>query len=339
MLTNNVPDPVLLATSAKCLLEIISLGPSSVATSFKSRLDFFRKFTLSEKQDARFLMSHIFGILASDDAVEDSYIEETLSNYCSILEKPDTTHHAGGDIDRSHGAILSIGYLIGRCNYRCRQLSEGLVRRCIKCLVDKLEGSPSAAFTLLAGASCRTLAEIGRSKIFPLPVEGTAESLTVRGILDRLGQLIKSSKEPKVQEQAIIALGHLSIPLKARAEDGLLLDLVTDALYKTADTKQVELYFAGGEAWSIYAFGWESQAMQKHKDISDMRVLQVEAAGKANDADVQKVIENVVKKYVISDRSWYRKASCIWLLSILKFGKEQNVIKVNGKISSLLKSL
>lgn len=213
------------------------------------------------------------------------------------------------------------------------------MRRCIKCLVDKLEGPPSAAFTLLAGASCRTLAEIGRSKIFPLPVEGTAESLTVRGILDRLGQLIKSSKEPKVQEQAIIALGHLSIPLKARAEDGLLLDLVTDALYKTADTKQVELYFAGGEAWSIYAFGWESQAMQKHKDISDMRVLQVEAAGKANDADVQKVIENVVKKYVISDRSWYRKASCIWLLSILKFGKEQNVIKVNGKISSLLKSL
>lgn len=331
------------------------MGPSSVATSFKSRLDYFQKFTLSEKQDARSLMSHIFGILASDDAVEDSYLEQILSNYCAILEKPDTTHHAGGDIDRSHGAILSIGYLIGRCNYRCRQLPENLVQRCIKCLVSRLEGSPSAAYTLLAAASCRALSEIGRSKMFPLPVDdkkqyykvdedknaGAMETdadnsdsssglLTIRHILERLSRLIKASKEPKIQEHAIAALGHLSIPLKHQANDDLM-EIVTNTLFWTADTKQVELYFAGGEAWSIYAFGWDSQAMQKHKDISDMRILETSdksTIGNVNDADIQKIIENVVKKYVTSDRSWYRKASCIWLLSILKFGKDQNVIKV-----------
>lgn len=291
------------------------------------------------------LMSHIFGIIASDTSVGKDQVERILADYCTLLEKPGVMQRGGSEVDLAHGALLSIGYLLGRCNYRNRDIDLDLVRRCIRNLYHHLEGAPSATFTLLASAACRALAEIGRSKLFPIPAEvkkeekeddtasATAdamavdkpESLSILQIIQRIHTLVKSGKEPKIQEQAILALAHISIPLGPN--EAVLSELILDALYASADTKQVELFLAGGEAWSIVAFGWDSQAMQKHKDLSDMPVLE----NRVVDEDrfgFQKVIEKIARVYVASDRSWYRKAACIWLLSILKFGKDQELIKV-----------
>lgn len=130
----------------------------------------------------------------------------------------------------------------------------------------------------------------------------------------------------------MVALAHLCIPLSGENPS---IVRASEILFKTADTKQVDLYFAGGETFSILGFGWKSLAMQKHKDIGDPALMNI--SNKSTDEHrqgyFQDILNRIAKTYVTSDRSWYRKASCIWLLSILKFGKDEPLVKVNRIVS------
>ncbi|ORZ22637.1 armadillo-type protein [Absidia repens] len=332
----NLKDPVLTATAAKCLLEMISLGPSSITDVFKPRLSLFKSFTTSNKQDTRFLMSHIFGIIASNNGVPQDEIESMLSDFCDMLDQVETKQNAAQDIDRKHGSLLAIGHLIGHCYYRKRALNDTVAHRCVKALIQQLDGVASSTYHLLAGAACQSLAEIGRTKsidtllaltqdiehtedVHMVDVENQTstktaaptpkvESTSVNDLLEKLSTLAKSSKDAKLQESAILALGHLSIPLSYN-NNPILMKTIADAIFRTADTKQ---------------------ALQKYKDISDMATPEDIAIDQETRlSSFQTIIETIVKTYVASDRSWYRKASCIWLLSILKFGNDQDIIKKN----------
>lgn len=333
-------DSILLATSAKCLLEVISLGPSSIADTFKERLNFFKSLALSDKLEARTLMSHIFGLIASSESVPESEIGSILSEFCAILETPEGSKLQQQALDQRHGAALSIGYLVGRCHYRLRKLSHATLERCATNLVKLLEGAPTSPFYLLANAACQSFAEMCRSKLLPFPIGGGDDKkddsamdvgITVQDVIEKLASLAKTCKEAKVQEKATLALGHLSIPLVSTSDASSLTNLIINALYETADTKQVELNFASGEAWSVLCFGWESQAMQKYKDISEMPILTalVKDESKQEQGFQQDVVDKMIRTYVTSNKSWYRKAACIWLLSLLKFGKDHALVKKN----------
>lgn len=80
-----------------------------------------------------------------------------------MVETLNTTRSHGEAIDRAHGAILTIGYLLGRCRYRNRELSGDVVRRCVDVLTQNLKDASTAASSLLSIASCCALAEIGRT--------------------------------------------------------------------------------------------------------------------------------------------------------------------------------
>ncbi|RCI02581.1 hypothetical protein CU098_001872 [Rhizopus stolonifer] len=323
-LSPELKDPILLATSAQCLLEVISLGPSSISTAFKDRLSFFKSLSFSEKIDTRTLMSHIFGIIASNQSVPDADIEAILIEFCGVLEAQESKNQQ--QLDHRHGATLAMGCLISRCYYRKRTLSKELVKRCVALLVDLLEGAPSTTFYMMAGAACQSIADIGHCQLLPFPITEEKDSIALHTIVEKLSRLANSCKEAKVQEKATLALGHLAIPLVSNKETLDLVKPIIDGLYALADTKQVELAFAAGEAFSVIAFGWDSQAMQKHKDISEMPLLDNLASPIY---DVQQDIEKIIRTYVTSNRSWYRKAACIWLLSILKFGKGRPLVQTN----------
>ena len=302
-------------------------------------------------------MSRIFGIIATDPSVSQNSIQELLTELVEVADKNSQTNKNTSTLptEKVHGALLTMGYLISRSNYRARSLSDDVIRQCIQCLATYLEGAPGTIFNMLAAAACHSLAEIGRTQVLgsltekrksndddskekdkemestKMDVDDETASPVVLSSLDlaeNLARLAKTCKEPKVQEQAILALGQLSIPLTG---ESTVMNLVAESLFASADTKQVELFFAGGEAWSIVAFGWGSQAMQKHNDIDDMALLrnvdQSEDAKKRSEL-FQTIIEKIARVYVVSDRAWYRKASCIWFLSILKFGKDQPLIQV-----------
>ncbi|KAI7902114.1 proteasome stabiliser-domain-containing protein [Cokeromyces recurvatus] len=326
----DLKDSICLITSAKCLLEIISLGPSSIATSFQDRLDFFKSLALSEKLDARQSMSHIFGIIASSsDNV--SQLETILTEFCNLLETPaERQVQPQRELDQQHGAVLSIGYLISRSFYRNLALSDELYHRSVIHLIRLLNGSPSASFYMMANAACQSLSEIGRTKRLPLTMEKSQDGsmdlgITVQDVIETLIKLATTCKEAKVQEKAILALGHLSIPLLS--DNSMLVQKVIDGLYSTADTKQVELAFTCGEAWSIIGFGWESGAMQKYKDMDEIPLLK--KVQRANTSIFEGILDKIMRSYVASNRTWYRKAACIWLLSILKFGKDDIIVKKN----------
>ncbi|KAI7869867.1 proteasome stabiliser-domain-containing protein [Spinellus fusiger] len=340
-LNQNLKDSILLATAAKCLLEAISLGPCSISTTFQPRLSFFKSLATCEKIEARTLMSHIVGIIASDPSIPQSQVEAILDEFCLVLEQPETHHHSGGIVDQKHGALLAVGYLLGRCYYRSRELSDTIVKRCIKNLALYLEGAPTVTFYLLSSAACHSLAEVGRVCPLLLPSEIKTEAtgsdmevdsdqeLTVQKVVEKLVVLSKTCKDTKVQERALLALGHLSIPM---ASDSGLVKIILDAMFASADSKQVELFFAGGEAFSLLAFGWESQTMHKYKDIRDIPALDssiLSEAMKNRSEAFQVIIEKMTRSYVTSDRTWYKKAACIWLLSVLKFGKDQDIVKKN----------
>ncbi|CAO3637178.1 unnamed protein product [Cunninghamella blakesleeana] len=352
----SLKDPVLITTAAKCLLEIISLGPPSISNVFNPRLSLFKTLSLSNKLDIRLLMSHIFGIIASDEGVTQENIETMLGEFCDTLEL-EIKQNATVEIDRKHGALLAMGYLLSRCYYRKREINSTIAHRCINILVCQLEGVALPTFNLLASAACQSIAEIGRTTSLKIlfPDQGVDEDSTMTNndvtdetdknnnnnnkeekkikspldVIKKLASLAKTSKDAKLQESAIFALGHITIPL---LKDDSLIQPIIDGIFATADTKQVELFFSGGESLSALLFGWDSQALQKYCDIANIPLLQdiyADQDYKNRSSSFQSTIDTIVRKYVKSDRSWYRKASCIWLLSILKFGKTQEVITKN----------
>lgn len=311
-------------------------------------------------------MSHIFGIIASDEGVTQENIETMLEELCDTLEL-EIKQNATVEIDRKHGSLLAMGYLLSRCYYRKREINNAIAHKCINILVRQLEGVALPTFNLLASAACQSIAEIGRTTslnaLFPdhcndedtemtNTTDAANESSTnksekkeeekkIRSPLDvikKLASLAKTSKDTKLQENAIFALGHITIPL---LHDDSLIQPIIDGLFATADTKQVELFFAGGEALSALLFGWDSQALQKYCDIANIPLLQDIQANQDyqnRSSSFQSTIDTIIQKYVKSDRSWYRKASCIWLLSILKFGKTQEIITVKFIFNSILKN-
>lgn len=251
------------------------------------------------------------------------------------METPEGSKVQQKALDQRHGAALSVGYLVGRCQYRLRHLSDEILLRCATNLVKLLEGASTSPFYLLANAACQSLAEMGRSKLLPFPIAADKDQnmdigISIQDVLEKLASLAKTCKEAKVQEKATLALGHISISLVSTPFTSALTKLVVDALYETADTKQVELNFASGEAWSALAFGWDSQALQKYKDINEMPILaNWKPPSSDNQEFQQEIIEKMIRVYVTSNKSWYRKAACIWLLSLLKFGKDHALVKKN----------
>ncbi|KAI8073997.1 proteasome stabiliser-domain-containing protein [Gongronella butleri] len=346
-------DPLLVATVAKCLLELISLGPASITSAFFTRLPLFKSLTLSNKLETRQWMARLYGIIASDVQLPQDAMEATLVEYADII-----VHHAANtassasnktvaavstvdDTDRQHGALLTLGYLLSRAFYRQREVHDAVIARCMGAIVHVIQQpARDSQKQLLAAAACHALSEIGRIKsvggLLLATDNKNGEDVTMAPsraeLIKRLSELVKTSKDTKLQEQALLALGNVSITMTdENDENDADLQLIIDGLFASADSKQVELNFAGGEAWSALAFGWPSQALQKYKDVSDLALPPAPTSEK-HTARCQQIMDTMVKKYVASDRAWYRKAACIWLLSILKFGVNQPIISANLRV-------
>lgn len=328
---------------------MISLGPSSLSKSLSTRPNgWIKPFVFSPKLETRESMSHIFGIVGSEDGIPVAEIESLLQEFIQVVEKPDTSLQHN-EVDQKHGAILAIGYLIGRVLYRSRTLSPEVLKRCVTLLADQLILTHTVTNLVIISAACQALSEIGRFVPLPLPLgygenqdqnddkgkgkEGSDRMdvdtpLSQKIVVGRLAALIKSAKDNKVQERAVQTIGHLAVT----STDLSLQATIIATIYETAHTKQVELYFAGGEALSSVTFGWESEALAKYKDISDVAVpvkLTNEQLEQKKQL-TQQVIDKIINEYVAIDKAAWRKAACIWLLCLIKFCKTSEIIKVTN---------
>jgi proteasome component ECM29 len=342
-------DALLHAKASTCLLEMISLGPSSVSGAFSDSMQFFKGFLASPKIETRAAFAHIFGIIGSEKDISDANIQSNLLELIEVIEKPQTTATSQEGLNKKHGSILCLGFLISRCLYRGRHIDGDVMKKSLLALVEQLSLQQNVSNTNDIVASEQALQEIARFIELPFPrgsaeddADGKAASkpkednamdvdtenkMTQRKIIRKLASIVKSSQDSKLQERALLAAGNIGMTL---IDGGELLDLILRIIYDSADSKQVELAFAAGEALSYIVSGWDSEAMVKFKDISDVgdpAIWDSEEVQRRSTI-LQKLLETIFTKYVTSPRAWYRKAACTWILCLVKFCKSNTLVKV-----------
>lgn len=349
-LDHDVQDAILQAKASTCLLEMISLGPTTVSRAFSDRLDFFKGFLASQKIETRASFAHIFGIIGSEQDISDQQVQENLIELTSIIQKPQTSATSQENLNRKHGSILCGGFLISRCLYRGRHISESFVKECLLAIIEQLNLQQTVSNTNFIAASEQALQEVSRFTELPfmrgeaneddskkdaesdanaMDVDKDAvEHMTQFKIVRKLAGIVKSSQDSKLQERALLALGNIGMSL---TDGGDLLELILTTIYNSADSKQVELAFAAGEAFSYIVNGWNSEAIVKFKDISDVadpQLWDVEEVQRRNNI-LNSLLDTIFSKYVKSPRAWYRKAACTWILCLVKFCKNNDIVKNN----------
>ncbi|EDO16124.1 hypothetical protein Kpol_1070p5 [Vanderwaltozyma polyspora DSM 70294] len=144
--------------------------------------------------------------------------------------------------------------------------------------------------------------------------------------IERKDQFISKSIEflsPRLlsDESSIEAIGILSI----YSEDTSTTENIFEKLFDTHTSSQVELLFSVGEALSVLASRWESKFLSKQLDVGG----QLEKLSKAFPGKNEKYVLEKVMEACDNTKPSLRKASCIWLLSIVQYCGSSNIIKEN----------
>ncbi|KAJ3299319.1 hypothetical protein HK104_009344 [Borealophlyctis nickersoniae] len=321
-------DALLQSVAATCLYELISLCPSTMSRSYSDRIEWIKSFLSSVKIETRLAMAHVLAIVASSELGEAGRAEafKKLVEDLMIVVK-DTSKQT--TLEMRHGALFALGCLMGRLMYRFPYNFEefvpsALVGKAVSYIADELGASSSI---IVAGA-CQALAEAGRYATLPLD-EG-AGNWTGTKIAEKLIALGKVSKDSKVQESALTALGHLALGTPTLRVSIMAFFYTLPAIL----TKQAEVHFTIGEAICAATCGFASTHMEEYLDIADAVYppdsIEVpdgkQRVGNPSGDFVDKVLKKMMDELKPGGRPVVRKGVCVWLLCFVKFcGKHPNV--------------
>jgi proteasome component ECM29 len=286
------------AIAAKMLNELVSWGPKDMTVAFLEKRDWLLSFLSAGNAETRTSMAHMYAIVA------------TVSGWESTVPTLHEWMRVAGDAKQPvHrlGALVSIGYLVGHVLYRFHH---------VPAFWEQVEGESMlrlyhdglGSTTELVLACCTGLAEIGRYGCLP----DTLVSLPVFQDLVKTLQRLVSSKEPKIQERALMTLAHLSLAHPTLSQP------VFEFLVGWVHTKTPDLLFTLGESLCCVLFGFRSTTMVEYLDMSGVLV-------DARCWDPVPVAERTVWLNKIVDlvtplqSSVARKAGCVWLLCITKY--------------------
>ncbi|KAJ3045279.1 hypothetical protein HDV00_011151 [Rhizophlyctis rosea] len=352
-------DALLLSVASSCLLEIVSLGPSSLANSYSDRIDWLKSFLSSTKIDTRVSVAHIISIIASSDLNKG----ERARVFVSLLEEQigvinDSSKQV--TLEARHGSAVGLGFLIGRLRYRYPStyesfVSKDLLQRATACIANELQGSSSITLigacvalaeagrygSLITGENATTSMEVDSDSAEKPAQEKEKQEWTPTSIVEKLISLVRTAKDPKVQERGITTLGDLAVG------DPSLIESVLTFFYTlpTTLTKQIEVHFTVGDAVCAVAASFASAHMEQHLDIADVE-FPVEGTGEEGVVGRPKkeVLEKVLEKMlgeVNGGRPVARRAVGLWLLCVVKnCGKHSVVVahalKIHEAFSKLL---
>ncbi|CAG8534937.1 9628_t:CDS:10 [Funneliformis mosseae] len=329
-------DPLLQSTASSCLLELISLGPSSLSRSYESR-DFLKVIKL----EVRNSMAHILGIVSTsemDSPERCAAIHDLMKELLTISR--DQSRQIS--VEYHHGSILSLGYIIGRLTYRYPKtyksmIPSNLLSETIELIAKDLDSSTSLC---VIGAS-KALGEAGRYTSLLDSVNGNnkgkrkmddASSIPdiSTNILKKLINIVKTTKDVKT---SIITLGHIALGEPNYAE--MILSLFYDLA--TIINKQVEVHFTIGESITCIAAGWESNSMDQYLDIADASP----SLNTVDNAIMEGILVKLFNDLLPSNKTSVKKAVCVWMLCIVKFCSKHEVVKaalprIHGAFSLLL---
>ncbi|XP_034043433.1 proteasome adapter and scaffold protein ECM29 [Thalassophryne amazonica] len=300
-----------------CLLEVVSVCPEKLAPRFANRIDWIKSLMNTNKEDMRELAAQLYAVVVS--TMTGNELQTAVNN----LIKTTKDNHSP---ETQHGAILALGYMVGRymskkkavvSSDHTRNLAQqmsitsqedhellGMATKTIGAFLD-------SSSTMLAVAACTALGEIGRNGALLIPAEG--DGFTKLSAVDNLLARITSGKESiKMKERSIRTLGYLPVGDGDFAHQKKLLQGLMDSV----EAKQVELQFTVGEAITSGAIGTSSGAARDPWTCTEDQ-YSPPCNVKNNDV-VPWVLNSILSKYIPSQNPHVRQAACIWLLSLVK---------------------
>ncbi|XP_066506558.1 proteasome adapter and scaffold protein ECM29 isoform X2 [Hoplias malabaricus] len=298
-----------------CLLEVVSVCPQKLAPRFVHRIDWIKGLMNTNKEDMRELAAQLYAVVVS--TMSGNELKMAVQNLIKITKD---THSP----ETQHGAILALGYMVGRYMSRRQGLimcdaplleqmsatsreDEELITLATKTIGSFLDSGSS----LLTVAAVTALGEIARNGELLIPVEG--DGFTKLSLVDNLLARIPSGKETsKMKERAIQTLGFLPVGDGEFSHQKKLLQGLMDSV----EAKQVELQFTVGEAITSASVGTCSGAARDVWTCTEDQYCPPQNV-KNNDV-VPWVLSSILSKYIVSQNPHVRQAACIWLLSLVK---------------------
>ncbi|KAH7062064.1 proteasome stabiliser-domain-containing protein [Macrophomina phaseolina] len=294
-------------------VQLCSLSPddlldmSQAAPAFRA----LEPCIFSNHEPTRNVAAHVYGLLATHSAVVASEADQSLS---LLLERADMWEKAvGGQVNESAGAILAVAYYFSRLTARKRRASasEEKLQHLLKLILDILRGSTDRT---LRDATSLAISEL--SLFFVVKAERMTDIAKINFTLftDKLFETAKSGNE-----KAILALGHLAMIVDDESDPNL--DFVRDKIFELHEIRQTETQFAVGEAVSCLAGSWDATILAPRMDI-DAPIPSAPSRAKTLPRVLEKVLKNCR-----NTKPALRKASVIWLLSIIQFLGHLNSVK------------
>lgn len=329
LLNVDLGNPMVHAVASACLFELVCFSPSELLANYHNKIAWIESFVYSLKMETRNSMSHILGIVATENAEKDNQtVVNLLMKFLDILISKDDQKKMS--VEYQHGALMGIGYLIGKLQLRYPStfrnilktntndnIYETLVTAVINCLNIKSQ--------IINIGVCNSLSEICKYSINPLTLKETdTKNETAKDLLDKLIKIFNETKDAKIQENIVMTLAFIALGTPALAND------ILENFFTIAEkmSKNVELLFTLGEAISIIIGGWNSTLMDKYIDISDVQ-FPIEGHSHQDDKIVETFLDKCLNDMLKSGRPNRCKIVCIWLLCIVKYTSKLPYIQVS----------
>ncbi|GLI72306.1 proteasome component M29 [Penicillium ochrochloron] len=282
-------------------VEICSLAPNDVVEKLLPLAQSLTKPIFSNNQDMQGYAARAFGILVSHPAFDGGTLKNFVTELAGTIESWNTA--IGEAALRVRGAVLSLSYLLSRLAYRklLNKVPEAQIKTFIDTVLDIIDASRD---TLLQRTAEQALGQLSLSGIISL------QTLQEDGWKKLQKKLATDAKTEN--NTPISALGLLTLTFSRAQPEASLFNDFMSSLYALHEIKSPEVQFTIGEALSNVAVGWDSRALIQEFDV-DADFPQ---------SDVPRTVFAEVCDKLIKDcgasKPSLRKASAIWLLSLVK---------------------
>ncbi|KAF9277423.1 hypothetical protein BGZ68_009310 [Mortierella alpina] len=288
-------------------------APSSLSQQYSHRLGWFKTYIGSTSAESRHAVAHILGIVGTDNlgssnAQREVFLQFLLELFSAVKDKTKQT-----TTEQHHGSLLAMGYILGRILYRySSQTFEIVPEPEFQTMVAEIVSDLDSKQNMWVSAASISLGEIGRYGVIP--------SKDASKDVKKLIEIANSTKDVKVQEHAIAALGHIGVGNANQVQD--ILSFFYE--FGPKQTKQTEVNFTIGEAIACIGAGWRCSAMDVYADIADQDPNMAEIEHSVMDG----ILNTVLDIMAPSPKSATKKAACIWLLSLVKFCSSHASVKL-----------
>ncbi|XP_058950151.2 proteasome adapter and scaffold protein ECM29 isoform X1 [Pocillopora verrucosa] len=335
------------AVALCCLLQVVSVVPNKLARMFHGKLDWIKSFTFSSREDARQYAGQLLAVVTCTMG------EESFTNVIKELSAALDNEL----FEMQLGSASTLGFVIARHLYQEALKSAGKQNLVLEDMevddsgnvasvatkeelvtssVEKLVKLLNSRNALISCSACHAIGEIGRNGPLPLPAglekmeqdvatgpAATEDHVSKLTVVEKLLDTLENSKENKVKEHAAHALGFLMVGDENFPHHEKLID----GLCEAAKIRQVEVQFTIGEALSCAGAGRTSQVARDPWVVEQL----ASTACDKTDEIMQELTEKIINKYATSPTPYVRQASCIWLLSLVKYSGNHKVVQANLK--------